>query len=262
MNLKPIIKNLLTKIKIKYMKTSMKLLIVTIAAEFILTLAGIVVLRNTIQKNIVFGSNKIISEKTIIKPFRELSIQGDITVHWKKSDSAYIRLKMDETLAKEITVNSNEMKLFIKGPDVFRKTKTVITVFGPSFRMLSMDKGCTFFTDDTLCSDTIHICSMNGSNARLKTNNQLIHIESINGSDVQIIGKTDVVEAEVKNGSVVKVDHLQIRKANVQAFSGSSVSIMVSDTITATASSGSNIDLYGNPIFKQIHTDESSSINQ
>jgi hypothetical protein len=244
------------------MKTSQKLLIITIALEFILTMIGIIIIKNVVKNNIVFGSGKIITDKTIIQPFNKLSLSGNITVHWKKSDSIYVNMKIDESLRKQINIKSDKGILSIVGPEIFRKKETVITLYSPVFSVLDIDNGSVLFTDDTLNCNTIELNSNHGSEVTLKANNQFIHIVSNNGSDVRINGIANAVKAEAKNGSKINIDHLLVKTINAKAILGSTMNILVSDSLTATAISGSSIDLYGNPKYKQLHTDESGFINQ
>ncbi|NMC99400.1 MAG: hypothetical protein GYA62_06750 [Bacteroidales bacterium] len=242
------------------MKTSLKLLIITVSLQFILSLIAIIVFSSEFKNKIVFESGKMISIKQPLKTFKAISISGSVTVHWKKSDSAFVDLSLDSIFKKDIVLTVQNETLNIKAPNVFRKKKMVFVLYSPDIMEIQLNEGAVLLADDTLKGNLLKMKINNGADAKIKFNGQFADIFSDNGSSLILVGSALNASIKSMNGSNVKMDHFELFNGNFVAESGSSVDVLVKDSLTVHALSGSKVNIYGNPKVKKIKTDISSSV--
>lgn len=242
------------------MKTSVKLLIVTISLEFILSLIAIIVLSNEIKSNLVVGSGKMIKTKQVLKSFKMLQLSGNVTVHWKKSDSTYVDLQTDSLFTKEITMMVENEILKVSAPKIFRKKKMVFVLYSPDIMEIHLNEGAVLLADDTLKGNLLKMNINKGADAKIKFNGRSGEFNVNDGSELNVVGISQYVLVKAYKGSDVKVDHLEVQNGKIVATDGSSVSLMVKDTLVVKARNGSNVNIYGNPKIKQIEADVSSSV--
>lgn len=242
------------------MKTSVKLLIATVSLEFILSLVAIIVLSSEVKSNLIFGTGKLVDQIHKIQPFKQIVIYGDISVHWKKSDNLFVKMQIDEAFVKEVTINSDSDCLKIEAPKVFRKKKMIVVINSPDFNKITLRDGALFFSDDTLSAEKMSVEAENGSELKLKLKVQSGEFNINDGSELNVVGILQNVLIKAYQGSNVRVDHLEVQNGKYVATDGSSVSLMVKDTLVVKARNGSNVNIYGNPKVKQIEADVSSSV--
>lgn len=70
---------------------------------------------------------------------------------------------------------------------------------------------------------------------------------SSSGSDINISGTAERVRFNASSGSGIDADDLDAREGELQASSGASISARLTEMARAAASSGSDIDIAGNP---------------
>ncbi len=244
------------------MKTSVKLLIATISLEFILSLVAIIVLSNQVKNNLAFETGKMVDQIHEIQPFKQIVINGNIAVHWEKGDSLFVKMQIDETLVKEVTITSDSDCLKIEAPKVFHKKKMIMVINSPDFNKITLNNGALFFFDDTLNVEKMSVFADNGSELKLKLKGQSAEFNINDGSTLNVVGILQNVLIKAYNGSDVKVEHLEVLNGKFDATDGSSVSLMVKDTLVIKAVNGCNVNIYGSPKIKQIEADVSSSVKQ
>lgn len=242
------------------MKTSVKLLIATVSLEFLLSLVAIIVLSNEVKSNLVFGTGKMVDQMHKIQPFKQIVVNGNIAIHWKKSDSLLVKMQIDEALVKEVTIISDSDCLKIEAPKVFRKKNMTVIINSPDFNKITLKDGALFFFDDTLSAEKMSVEADNGSTLKLKLKGQSGEFNINDGSELNVVGILQNILIKAYNGSNVSVDHLDVLNGKFVATDGSSVSLMVKDTLVVKARNGSNVNIYGNPKVKQIEADVSSSV--
>lgn len=67
------------------------------------------------------------------------------------------------------------------------------------------------------------------------------------GSDIEIAGSAERVRFNASSGSGIDADDLEAREGELQASSGASIKARLTEMVRAAASSGSDIDIAGNP---------------
>ena len=90
------------------------------------------------------------------------------------------------------------------------------------------------------------------------TANEISKIKTSSGALVKTENtlETNTIELDSSSGSSIDADELTCIEAYANASSGANINVNVSDKLTASASSGGDIDFEGNP--KNVNKDTSS----
>ncbi|NOX81704.1 MAG: DUF2807 domain-containing protein [Alphaproteobacteria bacterium] len=81
------------------------------------------------------------------------------------------------------------------------------------------------------------------------------------GADVSLAGQCDDISASVSSGSDLDGENLRCRNASVTASSGADASVFASEEVTANASSGGDIDIYGAPEIRNINKSSGGDVS-
>ncbi|NSW44904.1 MAG: DUF2807 domain-containing protein [Bacteroidales bacterium] len=242
------------------MKTSTKFLIVTISLQFILSLIAIIVLSSKLKSNLLVASGKTVTDEIKLNSFNSIMISGNITVHWKCSDSVYAKMTIDEAFKNHIKLHQTSNQLTINAPKVFRRKNALLTLYSPNISSLIIRNGAIVLFDDTLKVEKLQIDLKDGADANLKYSGNNLKMSLSDGSSVQVEGNATKSEMYIKDGSSVSLDKLNLLIANATVKDGSSLKVNVKDSISAIIEDGSSIYIDGKPKIKQIKTDQSSSV--
>jgi hypothetical protein len=100
------------------------------------------------------------------------------------------------------------------------------------------------------------VSASSGSDLTIDVFYKNLKLDTSSGSDANLSGKVKYLTASSSSGSDLDARNLESVICNVSVSSGSDATVNVSEELEASASSGGDIDYYGNPSVKNI--DESS----
>ncbi len=81
------------------------------------------------------------------------------------------------------------------------------------------------------------------------------------GADVSLAGQCEDISASVSSGSDLDGENMRCRSASVTASSGADASVYASENVTANASSGGDIDVYGGPEIRTINKSSGGDVS-
>lgn len=87
-------------------------------------------------------------------------------------------------------------------------------------------------------------------------NEQSVSLDASSGASMDVAGVCESLSADASSGSRISADNLQCKQVSADVSSGAAIDVYASDRFTGDASSGGDIDVFGNP--EQVLTDESS----
>lgn len=113
-----------------------------------------------------------------------------------------------------------------------------------------------------LVSEQLSLNASSGANVEL-TDATLgtVHIESSSGADIDISGTAESVEAKASSGADIDAEKLVAASATASASSGAGISIHATGSIIAEASSGGDVDVYGNPRARDVDASSGGDVN-
>lgn len=188
------------------------------------------------------------TNRELNESFNAISANEGLDVYITQGDSESVRVQADENLQEIIIteVNNGVLKIHTEDNIGYASTKKVIVNF-KSIDKISASSGSDVISTNTITVDELEVYTSSGSDAKLDVNVEHLVCNSSSGSDIKISGTTNTLRAEASSGSDIKAANLQATTTMAKANSGADVTVNTSKELTASASSGGDINYYGNP---------------
>ncbi len=207
--------------------------------------------------NVTKGNGDVVSKIRNVDHFTKVSGEGGVEVAVTMSDKESVTVEADSNLHDLITTEVKDGTLIVKSSGNVMNAKSFkILVTMPAVSALSISGGSTLKSSNLILSDAIHLSSSSGSEMVVNIEADSVFCESSSGSEVDLNGKALHFESTSSSGSEVNAKGLLANTVSAQATSGSSSDVHAIVSISAKASSGSDISYYGNP--KKVDVTESS----
>ncbi|MBU3822835.1 DUF2807 domain-containing protein [Flavobacteriaceae bacterium XHP0103] len=214
------------------------------------------------------GNGNVVEEtRPLNGSFNAIKATEGLQVYLTQSDNESVLVEADENLQKLIIaeVVDNTLKIHTKENIGWAEAKKVYVNF-KNISNIASSSGSNVHTTNTINANNLTVESSSGSNISLdiKTNSlsceassgssiklnvdtSSLSCESSSGSNIIITGKTTKLIAEASSGSGIRAGDLIAESSQVNASSGSNITVNTSKELVAKASSGAGINYYGNP---------------
>ena len=90
---------------------------------------------------------------------------------------------------------------------------------------------------------------------------ETLSIDASSGSDIEVIGRCQTATIDASSGAGVDLKRLELKTATADASSGANINLNVSDAFYGDASSGADIDVYGQPTVAESDTSSGAHID-
>lgn len=218
-----------------------------------------------------------------IKPFKSIEVSTGLTIKYTVEDDKCemkAESNKEEILDKIEAINTGDvLKIKVKKNSKINCNKTFIYISHKVLEKIESNSGATFSLTNTMSSNNIKMEANSGSSIRGDFNAQnlivdcnsgaSIHlsidvlnltVETSSGASCSFMGKTKNATISSNSGSSFSDKDLEIMYAILEADSGGSIEVSVTESITAKADSGGSIYYYGNPKNKTIEKDITGTI--
>ncbi len=205
----------------------------------------------------VQGNGNVQSEERVLSDFNKIEVSNGIDLFLSQGDTEGLTVQADENLLKLIKteVIGGTLRIFTEKSIRSAASRKVKLSF-INLEALTASSGSDVLSNTLLALDDLKVNASSGADINLELSAQHIVARSSSGSDIYLSGTTQSLEAEASSGSSVKAKELTAVNGSADASSGADVSINVSGTLHANASSGGDVTYYGSP--KSIHKNKSS----
>lgn len=197
----------------------------------------------------VKGNGQVITtDRPITATFSTVKATEGLNVILTQSDKEHLSVEADENLQELILteVENDVLKIHTKSRIGKAKAKTVRVSFSEISEIISTS-GSDVSSTNTIAAEYLTLKSTSGSDMSLDVETDVLNCKSTSGSDIRLSGKTIKLFAEATSGSDIQAADLMAESSEVKATSGADITVNTSKKLTATASSGANINYYGNP---------------
>jgi len=120
-------------------------------------------------------------------------------------------------------------------------SKKVVVNF-TTIEQIKASSGSAVFSTNTLKVPSLDLSTSSGSDMKLSVQTNRINSSSSSGSDLNLEGKTKTFVGNSSSGSQIDASKLSAEFCEVQASSGSNLSIKCLEEFNANASSGAHIE--------------------
>jgi len=140
-------------------------------------------------------------------------------------------------------------------------SKKVIVTFKDISTIISTS-GSDVYSTNTIDVENLELKSTSGSDMKLSVKTTVLNCKSTSGSDMRLSGTTTRLIAEATSGSDIKAADLIAESSHVKATSGADITVNTSKELIAKASSGGDVEYYGNPEKVEKSDNPSGSVKQ
>ncbi len=195
---------------------------------------------------IVTKDNRKITEK-----FTAVSASEGLDVYVTQADEFNITVEADENVIDLIGTDIKNGKLRIHARENIGRATKKVFVSLPVVTELESSSGAAITVKNDLDTDQIEIGASSGSGIEVNLRANEIKANASSGANILLSGESSNLEIHASSGSGIKAKDLLVKACNAKASSGADISINVSDTLVADASSGGNINYSGEATVKQ-----------
>lgn len=233
------------------------------------------------------GEGEVITEQIELDNFKDVELKKGWEVILQPASSNYIVVEANENLLEVLEFDNQSGKLTIgASKQIYRAdAKQVTLYFSESLESLKVSSGTEVTStellnfenfdldissgaevnltldlnilnletssgsdaDLVLSLDELFVDTSSGSSANLEANAITTKVESSSGSNVTLQGNTSTLEVRTSSGSSVNSKAFESDKVIAKASSGSSILVFPVKELTATISSGGNVNYYNKP---------------
>jgi hypothetical protein len=210
------------------------------------------------------GNGNVLSEdRTITNDFNEIKVQQGINLYLTQSNTTKINVEADENILDLLIteVKNNELKIYFE-KNVYRAKARNVYLTTNDISKINTSSGASVKSENTLIVNSLDLDSSSGSSIKIYVNSDEVSSSTSSGASIKIYGKTNYFLANASSGSSIDADELKSKEATAQASSGANINLNVSDKLTASASSGGDIDYEGNPTKIKKDTSSGGSVSK
>jgi len=207
----------------------------------------------------VNGNGEVIIESRNLRgDFTTIKATEGLDVYLTQSDNESIIVEADENLHELILteIEDGVLKIHTKENIGTSKSKKVHVSFRDILNIISTS-GSDVYSTKTITTERLDLKSTSGSDMTLDVNTSVLNCKSTSGSDLKLSGKTVELIAEATSGSDIKAADLLAESTEAKATSGAEITVNTFKKLIANATSGGDVNYYGNP--EQVDKSDSSS---
>ncbi len=196
------------------------------------------------------GNGNVIGDERNVADFNRIKVSEGLTVVFTQADNYSVEVVADENLIEKIAteVHGDVLKVYVEGRKGIRRAKSKkILVSAPYLKGVSASSGADFIAKNIVDGDEINISVSSGADVKMKVDYNKLSCSVSSGADAYLSGNAGSTKLSSSSGADINAKGLMAGNVNASASSGAGISVSVSNSIYASASSGGDIDYYGNP---------------
>lgn len=219
----------------------------------IIIVALIVVSAASCQFDINLGQehgngNVITEERPVTANFDEVKGSAGLDVFLTKGTENKIVVEADENLMEFIETEIKNGKLHVTSRENIGRSKSKkVHVTYVQLSKVASSSGADVIVNSVLENDYITLDASSGSDLEVEVFAKEVIAETSSGADLIVSGKAVNLQADASSGSDLDAKDLYVVTCKAEASSGSDVTVHVKETLEVKATSGADINYYGEP---------------
>lgn len=206
------------------------------------------------------NGNVVTQERNLAEDFTEIRGSAGLDVYLTQGNENKIVVEADENLQQYITTDIKNGKLHITtSSNIGRSKAKKVYVTFKQLNNIEASSGADVIGNSVIKSKNLSLRSSSGADLTVEVFSQELVIKSSSGSEVAVSGKSSILKADASSGSEIDAEDLYVASCNAEASSGAEITVNVKDKLETNASSGGNINYYGNPV--SVNSNKSHSGN-
>lgn len=195
------------------------------------------------------GEGEVIrKEKTINTNFNAIKASRGLDVILMKSNERTITVEANENLHNHIEVYVENETLYVTSDkNIYRADEKNIFVSYQDISKITSSSGASIISQEPVIQKELTVNASSGSDIELSVRAENINSSVSSGAHIKLSGKTNRHQASASSGADIRSQDLQSAIAQASASSGASIKIYANNQFTGKATSGADINYYGDP---------------
>lgn len=217
--------------------------------------------------NMTFGKNGngniVTQERDVTEDFNQVKGSAGLTVYLTQGEENKIVVEADENLLQYIETDVENGKLRITtSEDIGHSKAKKVHVTFKELNSVEASSGADVIGKSIIKSENLYLKSSSGADMNLEVFSKDITAKTSSGADMTISGKASSLNADASSGSEINAKELLVLNCTAEASSGAEVTVNVKQRLETHASSGGDINYYGNPSAVNENESHSGSVTK
>ena len=195
------------------------------------------------------GEGEVVrKEKTINEDFTAVKASRGLDVILVKSNDRTIIVEANENLHNHIEVYAENGTLYVTSDkNIYRADEKNIFVSYQDLTKITSSSGASIISQEPVVQKELTVNASSGSDIELSVRAENVSSSVSSGAHIKLTGKTNRHEASASSGADIRSQDLESTIAQASASSGASIKIYANSRFTGKATSGADINYYGDP---------------
>jgi len=195
------------------------------------------------------NGNVITHDFDISEEFSSVSVSSGWEVFLEKGSEVSVTAEADENLidGAEVYIQNNTLRIKAEKNINYASSKKIYVTYVNNLNGIKVSSGGRVTTKEKLKGENLDLDVSSGGHIRTEAIVRNIDIDVSSGGSIRLAGSTESLDADVSSGGMIQAEDLKAKFAVAEASSGGAMDIRVTDHLKARASSGGDIDYWGDP---------------
>jgi len=209
------------------------------------------------------GNGNVRTEERHVGDFNGVHSSAGLHVYLTEGSENKVVVEADDNLHQyiEVYLEGNTLKIGTEKNIGRAKAKNVHVTF-TNLESLKASSGSDLISNSVIKSEILSLETSSGADLEAEIVSKEVYLEASSGSDLKVSGRAGKAVVDASSGSDIKARELEVLSCNAEASSGADVAITVLNTIEAHASSGGDIQYFGNPSDVSVNDGPSGSVRK
>lgn len=210
--------------------------------------------------------SQIKTEQRNVTGFTALSVSEGIKLELTLGEKELVEVSADADFIDQIVTELEGTTLVVHIKGSFHgnigKKNILVKVTAQKMEKVSASSGSSLITMNTIKSSYLKLSSSSGASIEAEVDANKLSVDVSSGSTTSVKGKADEFKGESSSGASLRGQNLVVKNADVDASSGSSISLQVNGDLHAEASSGASINYSGTPTMVDVEKSSGGSVHK
>ncbi|MDT0556572.1 head GIN domain-containing protein [Patiriisocius hiemis] len=210
------------------------------------------------------GNGNVVTQDRIEgESFDEVRGSAGLDVFLTEGAETKVTVEADENLQEIIETRIDGGKLIITtNANIGRSVAKKVYVTYTGLKSIEASSGADVIGNSVIKSESLNLDASSGADLEVEIFSKEVFAETSSGADIKVTGKASSLRADASSGSDLNAKNLIVATCNAEASSGADITVNVKDKLTASASSGGDINYYGNPSAVNNKSSRSGGLNK
>ncbi|GER59033.1 head GIN domain-containing protein [Patiriisocius marinus] len=217
-----------------------------------------------INLNKVNGNGNVVTEeRDNIRDFDRVKGSAGLQVFLKEGKEQKVVVEADDNLMAviETYVEDGMLRIGVDG-NIGRASSKKVFVTYTTLNEVRASSGSHVIVEDEIKNEDITLDASSGAMLEASVFSKKLYLEASSGANVEVTGKTKELRSKASSGGHINAENVLSAVCNARASSGGHIQVNVKDKLEAKATSGGQIDYYGDPSVKSENKNYSGDVRK